>query len=679
MNLPGRSQVLLLCASLALASPALGDAPASAVGGARASPRAIAHYVRARLAERAGDSATALAERRRALEHDERSPQLRMDYAQALGRNGDLDRAEGEARRALELAGGGIGGGATEVGGIGGGAPDVKDGEAGGLLCAGGAAAGEAGGPPCAGGAAAADAHLVFGSILAQGSRSALAIPEFEKAIRIESAMARARLASGDPAIETEPWSLLSLIQLREGRDAEALATWSSLAALDPSQAAAGMRWSALQLLEVGAADRAEPLVRRALEFEPDDADGWRLVARMEEARARATEAQRAWEHTLALEPDDLEALQSLARLAMRARDLETARARLDELLAADQDEVDVRVRVASTWLDAHQPGEALEALAGGAGDPRLEFLRGLALRALRRWKEAAAAFDRVGPDSDVYPASRASLAYVLSRAGENEAAVRTARQAVADRPGDVRLLTMLGHVLGRAGRAGEAVRKLREAIAAAERGRQPGIAELYDALARVLEQTGGRAQALAELERAVKVHAGDESLLYALGAARERAGEREAALAQMRAILASNPRNAEAANFLGYSYAERGERLDEALALVKQALELDPENGYYLDSLGWVLFKRGDATRAVAALERADAMAGPEATILEHLGDAYQLARRTGDAAVAYRRALGAFDPEDEAEESDPARRASLERKLQDLGAREHGPAAAR
>jgi tetratricopeptide (TPR) repeat protein len=633
LHLPGRIH-LLLTAALAVARPALGDAPASTAGGHRASPRAIAHYLRARLAERAGDGAAALEERRRALEYDERSPQLRMDYAEALGRTGDLDRAEREARKALELAGQG---------------------------------------------AAAADAHLVLGSILAQGRRPASAVPELEAAIRIESALARARLMGGDSAIETEAWNLLSLIRLREGRDAEALATWDSLAALDPSQAAAGMRWSALQLLELGAADRAGPLLRRALELAPEDADGWRLVARMEDARGRAPEAQRAWEKTLALEPDDLEALQSLARLAVRARDLDAARARLDELTAADPDEVDVRVRAAGMWLDLHRPGEALEALAGGAGDARLDFLRGLALRALRRWKEAAAAFDRVGPESDVYSASRANLAYALSRAGEHEAAVRTAERAVAAVPGDVRLLTMLGHVLGRAGRAREAARRLREAIAAAERGRQQGLAELYDALAKALEQAGDRAQALSELRLAVKSHPGDEALLYALGAAQERAGQREAAIGQMRAILAANPRNAEAANFLGYSYAERGERLDEALALVKRALELDPENGYYLDSLGWVLFKKGDADRAVSALERAEAMAGPEATILEHLGDAYRLARRTGDAAVAYRRALGAFDPEDEEEETDPARRASLERKLRDLDAREHAPAAAR
>src|SRR5512141_1722494 len=96
-----------------------------------------------------------------------------------------------------------------------------------------------------------------------------------------------------------------------------------------------------------------------------------------------------------------------------------------------------------------------------------------------------------------------------------------------------------------------------------------------------------------------------------------------------MKALLVVNPDHAEALNFLGYSFAEQGVRLEDAERLVRRALELKPRSGHILDSLGWVLFRRGDVRRAVEVLEEADSLEGPDATILEHLGDAYRATAR--------------------------------------------------
>jgi Flp pilus assembly protein TadD len=133
-----------------------------------------------------------------------------------------------------------------------------------------------------------------------------------------------------------------------------------------------------------------------------------------------------------------------------------------------------------------------------------------------------------------------------------------------------------------------------------------------------------------------------------------------------MQSILDMAPDSAEAMNFVGYSWAEKGERLDEAEKLVRRAVEIDPDSGSYLDSLGWVLFQRGDLPGAIAALERAEALAGPEPTILEHLGDAYRRSGREADAARTWRRAVKALD--DGAEPDLPGQRAGIEKKIRDL-----------
>jgi Flp pilus assembly protein TadD len=135
-----------------------------------------------------------------------------------------------------------------------------------------------------------------------------------------------------------------------------------------------------------------------------------------------------------------------------------------------------------------------------------------------------------------------------------------------------------------------------------------------------------------------------------------------------MRGLLVLEPDHAEAMNFIGYVLADQNVHLDEAERQVRGALGLEPRAAHMHDSLGWVLHRRGDHAGAVAALEEALRLSGPDPTVLEHLGDAYRALGRTPEAVGAWRRALaepGDGDPADEAR-----RRSGLERKLRDVGA---------
>ena len=536
-------------------------APAWPAGGVPSAPPgasgpAIADYLRARLAAASGDHGAALEALRRALLHDPQSPQLHLSYAEELARAGEVPAAEAEARRALQLA-------------------------------------------PT--GPAAADAHLALGRILAQARRPADAARELSEAAQIEGALARAQPPSSRE-LDPEPWRELARLRLQMGDEPGAAQACGELAALDPAEGAAGYRELAGKLADARDLEGARRNLDRAGKLAPGDPETLKLLARVEEASGHDAEARAAWERALAEDPDDPDALLAVGQLALRKGDLAGARVWLRQLVHAANDEATVRAQVAALWLEARQPADALDAISAAGDDPRLVFLRGLALQQLRRWPEAASAF-----------------AEVPSSAGELYASARAA----------------LGYALGRAGRQAEAVRAVKRGLAA-----QPQ----------------------------------DPTLLYALGEAYDRAGQRDAALAQMRRVLEVKPDHAEALNFLGYAYAERGERLDEAQAYVERALKVEPENGFYLDSLGWVLFKKGDLPGAVMTLEKADKLAGPEPTILDHLGDAYRRAQRPADAARAWKRGLAAPDPGGDDERALATRRAAMERKL-----REVGPAEAR
>jgi tetratricopeptide (TPR) repeat protein len=82
------------------------------------------------------------------------------------------------------------------------------------------------------------------------------------------------------------------------------------------------------------------------------------------------------------------------------------------------------------------------------------------------------------------------------------------------------------------------------------------------------------------------------------------------------------NPKHAEALNYLGYSYADKGINLNEALSLINRALELKPESGYIMDSLGWVYYKLGNYDEALKILLKAVEKVKDDPVLYEHLGD---------------------------------------------------------
>ena len=99
-----------------------------------------------------------------------------------------------------------------------------------------------------------------------------------------------------------------------------------------------------------------------------------------------------------------------------------------------------------------------------------------------------------------------------------------------------------------------------------------------------------------------------------------------------LRIVIELQPDNAHAYNALGYTLADKTDRLDEALALIVKADKLLPDNPFILDSLGWVYFKKGDLEQAQTFLSTAlELRQDPE--IAAHLGEVLWL---KGDQAKA-------------------------------------------
>jgi Flp pilus assembly protein TadD len=225
---------------------------------------------------------------------------------------------------------------------------------------------------------------------------------------------------------------------------------------------------------------------------------------------------------------------------------------------------------------------------------------------ALGHVERARAVLARVSPDSPYASLARASEAWILLDAGEQETALASARANAEG--GDLRAKRTLADMYRNLERFAEA---------------EPLYSELIEA------------------------EPGNWRLYFARGVARERLGRWPEAEADLEQALRLSPDQPGVLNYLGYSWVDRGERLQEGLALIQRAVAMQPQSGAIVDSLGWAYYRLGDYVQALEALERAVELEPAHPTLNDHLGDIYWRLGRRIEARFQWQRALS-LDPDD-------------------------------
>ena len=195
----------------------------------------------------------------------------------------------------------------------------------------------------------------------------------------------------------------------------------------------------------------------------------------------------------------------------------------------------------------------------------------------------------------------------LLADKGDEEAALRRARDAAATPNAGPQDYARMGNVLGDMDRHVEAAAAYGEAIARSKKSGSDSLWTLYLFRAASLEQADRWTEAKADLETAMRLE----------------------------------PENPLLLNFLGYGKLERGEDLDAAEAMIRRASALRPDDASITDSLGWALYKRGRLPEAIATLTRAAAGDPSQSEIHEHLGDALYSSGRRIEARFSWQAAL--------------------------------------
>jgi tetratricopeptide (TPR) repeat protein len=180
------------------------------------------------------------------------------------------------------------------------------------------------------------------------------------------------------------------------------------------------------------------------------------------------------------------------------------------------------------------------------------------------------------------------------------------------------------------------------DAVALAERAARGGDLRAERALGDIYRTLHRYVQAEAQYNALIGADPGDWRLYFARGAVRMKLNRVDDGEADLQHALSLSPNQPDVLNYLGYSWIDRGVRLQEALAMIERAVALRPDSGAIADSLGWAYYRMGDYERARDALEHAVDLDPGDATLNEHLGDVYWRVGRRTEARYQWRHALG-------------------------------------
>lgn len=230
-----------------------------------------------------------------------------------------------------------------------------------------------------------------------------------------------------------------------------------------------------------------------------------------------------------------------------------------------------------------------------------------------KRYELEMQAFDNIAGDSPLWLSVQIQKGFALNSLERVDDAKALLEDLIAEHPEDIRPLDALGNILRSHERYAEALEHYARAIALIDEPTKENWA-LYYSRGVCNERMKNWPDAEGDFKKALQL-APDESLVL---------------------------------NYLGYSWVDQGQNLQQAMQYIRKAVKLKPDDGYYVDSLGWAYYKLGNLPEAVRHLERAVELRPDDPIINDHLGDAYWHVGRKLEAKYQWQQAL-TLKPEDD------------------------------
>jgi len=370
-----------------------------------------------------------------------------------------------------------------------------------------------------------------------------------------------------------------------------------------------------------------------------DDVRGLYALAVLETAHRRFAEAETRLREVIEREPDWEQPRVLLSRVLVAQSERDQALAFLAASVREHPDSVLLRTAYSRMLVDAGDYTRALEQFRNlhrlNPEDEEITFGYAMLATQQEQWDEARPLWQALRGLPDRRDEASYYLAQVEQQNGNDDLAVGLFGSVGGDEL-RVDAVMRMSQILARTGRLGEAREALQQARIA-----NPGRAtDLYIAETQIVQKHGESDDALALYDVALSAYPDNLDLLYNRALYVVELGDFAWMERDLLRVLEKDPDHADALNALGYTLADRNERLDEAFAYVARALKLRPDSPAILDSMGWVLYRQGDLVQATGYLRRALAL-NQDDEIAAHLGEVLWVRGQHADAKAVWREGL--------------------------------------
>jgi len=314
----------------------------------------------------------------------------------------------------------------------------------------------------------------------------------------------------------------------------------------------------------------------------------------------------RLHEDILEINPGNVTASVELGLYYLRTGRTEAASGIFYDLGKRTRTEKAVMTTIIQKYFENKQYGDIKtileEMLKAVPGEADLHYVLGLSLNELEETDAALGHFEMVDPASDFYENAAINIAFIYQQRESIDQAIHHLEEALEKAPGNVAFMYYLG--------------------------------TFYEE-----EESFDKAEEI--LKRGIEIDADNPKLHFRLGVVYDKMDRKDACIASMKATIRIDPDHANALNYLGYTYAELGQNLEEAEEMIRAALKQRPDDGYITDSLAWIYYKKGMYGKALEMLEKAVRLVPDDPVILEHLGDVHLKLDDPEKALEFYRRSL--------------------------------------
>ncbi len=419
------------------------------------------------------------------------------------------------------------------------------------------------------------EAHQTLAILYVRSDKIQQAIPHFEYVIDAS------KTAKGNG------FMIIGATLAREKNQPQALEAMQHLVSLHQNNATAHFAYANLAL---GAKQyrQAVSASGKALRLDPNMIEARVVRARAYMSLGESERALRDMKSAVEATPESYELRVTYGRMLVRAKRHSQARDEFKYLIKQRPDDADLLYTLGLINFQEQEYDDAAanfkRLIESGKRADEGHYYLGRLAEERKRYKEAQSWYLKVG-EGDYYLDAQSRVANTYVKLGSLQKArdhLKKLRSQTSDEETSIRLYLAEGQLL-------------REA-------------KLYH-------------MGMDLYNRALTEHPGNGDLLYARALMAEKLDRIDLLEADLRAILAEDPDNATALNALGYTLADRNERIQEALEYIQRALKVRPDDPTVIDSMGWVQYRMGNYDEAEKYLRRAFELL-QDAEIAGHLSE---------------------------------------------------------